>query len=50
MGEMIQNIAHQWRQPLNTLGLKIQSLSYLIEAGQLDKGYIDKTVNSAMSL
>ncbi len=50
MGEMIQNIAHQWRQPLNTLGLKIQSMPMFYEAGKIDKEFLDKTVNSTMSL
>lgn len=49
MGEMIQNIAHQWRQPLNTLGLRIQCLSMYYEAGMLDKEFLDKIVSSSMS-
>ncbi|HJV64717.1 MAG TPA: PAS domain-containing sensor histidine kinase [Geomonas sp.] len=34
LGEMINTIAHQWRQPLNILGLHIQNLPYLCKSGQ----------------
>ena len=34
MGEMINNLAHQWRQPLNALGLIIQGLSASYEMGE----------------
>lgn len=48
MGEMIGVIAHQWRQPLNTLGLLIQDLEDAHEYNELEKEYIDRMVSSAM--
>ena len=50
MGEMIGNIAHQWRQPLNTLGLMIQELSLFYDLGQFNKEFLDHNVSSSMVL
>ncbi|MEY4504979.1 MAG: hypothetical protein RL154_1276 [Pseudomonadota bacterium] len=44
MGEMIGNIAHQWRQPLNSLGLIMQELNIL---GKRDLLTNDKVKESA---
>ncbi len=44
MGEMIGAIAHQWRQPLNALGLSIQNLEYDFSDGQVDKDFIQRYV------
>jgi signal transduction histidine kinase len=48
MGEMIGNIAHQWRQPLNNIGLLIQDLKNAHEFGDFDKEYLDASVDKAM--
>lgn len=50
MGEMIGNIAHQWRQPLNNLGLIIQDLSLCYDFGELTREYLDKSVAQSMEI
>jgi len=44
MGEMIGAIAHQWRQPLNALGLSIQNLEYDFKDGYIDQKFIQQYV------
>ena len=50
MGEMINNIAHQWRQPLNTLGLEIQQLLLFYDQGEFDREFLENGVKSSMEL
>lgn len=50
LGEMIGNIAHQWRQPLNTLGLLVQQLPLMEEEGELNGKVLDATVAQAMEV
>lgn len=49
MGEMLSNIAHQWRQPLNELGITIQMIRYDHDDGLLDRQKIDGFIESCMS-
>lgn len=44
MGEMIGNIAHQWRQPLNTLGLYTQRLGFFYGSPSFTKEFLDASV------
>jgi len=50
MGEMIGNIAHQWRQPLNTLGLVIQQIQMEQEKGVMTDRLMKERVGKAMEL
>ncbi|TVQ17527.1 MAG: PAS domain S-box protein [Bacteroidetes bacterium] len=45
MGEMIGNIAHQWRQPLNTINLIIMDLLEAFNHGELDDAYLQHSYN-----
>ena len=46
MGEMIGNIAHQWRQPLNVLGIKNMTLYSYYNKGEITDEFIENYVNS----
>jgi signal transduction histidine kinase len=48
MGEMISAIAHQWRQPLNALGLYIQDIKDAFNFGELDEAYIERITKDSM--
>ncbi len=52
MGEMIGIIAHQWKQPLSSLSMKIQSIKYkkFLNEKDIDKEYIENFVNDNMQL
>jgi len=44
MGEMIGNIAHQWRQPLNALSIVLMNISDAHEYKELTTDYLDKQI------
>lgn len=44
MGEMIGNIAHQWRQPLSSISLLVQDIQEAAETGELDEEYLSTSV------
>ncbi len=50
MGEMINNIAHQWRQPLNNIGLIVQALEMDIQSGNMDENELRQEIEKVMSI
>lgn len=50
MGEMINNIAHQWRQPLNNIGLIIQNLQFSFEDGSITHEELKKEIGTTMDV
>ncbi|HCI13235.1 MAG: hypothetical protein A2063_04815 [Gallionellales bacterium GWA2_60_142] len=47
MGEMISNIAHQWRQPLSTLSLVVQNILFDYREKQLNREELEEYVDTA---
>ncbi|TRO78916.1 PAS domain S-box protein [Trichloromonas acetexigens] len=50
MGEMIGNIAHQWRQPLNALAMLITNLQFAWRDGDLSDDYLEESAATAHRL
>jgi signal transduction histidine kinase len=50
MGELISNIAHQWRQPLNMLGLLVQELPMIYKMGGFTKESLEANVAKSMKI
>ena len=50
MGELLGNIGHQWRQPLNSIGLLIQGCLFESREGKLGHESFDACVKRCMEL
>lgn len=50
MGEMIGNIAHQWRQPLNSLALVLSNLEDAFIHDELESEYFDTCIDRSRRL
>ncbi|SFH83732.1 Histidine kinase-, DNA gyrase B-, and HSP90-like ATPase [Tindallia magadiensis] len=50
MGEMVAHIAHQWRQPLNNLGLVLANLEDAFTYHELDEEQMNRSVNHSRKL
>jgi len=50
MGEMVGNIAHQWRQPLNALAMVLGNIKSAYQYDELTPEYLDKTVENGNRL
>ncbi len=48
MGEMVGNIAHQWRQPLNSLSLIIEDIHEAYNHNQLSDSYLQESEKKAL--
>ncbi|MBU0925123.1 HAMP domain-containing histidine kinase [bacterium] len=50
LGEMLNNIAHQWRQPLGSITMIIQSFQTKMLLGKLNQNFVDEKVKDALLL
>ncbi len=50
MSDMLFYISHHWRQPLNAIGVAIQSLPLMYDLGKLDKDMLNNQVKISMDI
>jgi PAS domain S-box-containing protein len=50
LGEMLDHIAHQWKQPLNSISLIVQNLEETASDGELTNEHVEETVGKTMAL
>ncbi len=50
IGEMLNNIAHQWRQPLNALGIALANMQDAHKYNELDEALMDESMGTANRL
>ncbi len=50
MGEMIGNIAHQWRQPLNALGILLANIKDAHHFREIDDAFVEETMETGQAL
>ncbi len=50
MGETVANIAHQWRQPLNILGLLTQRIGAFYDTPNFNKNFLDSSIAKSMEI
>lgn len=50
LGEMLDHIAHQWKQPLNSISLLIQDLGSSWACDELEESNVEETVDKTIAL
>jgi PAS domain S-box-containing protein len=50
LGEMLDHITHQWKQPLNSISLIVQEIGIAASYGELTDEHVQATVGKIMSL
>lgn len=48
--DMINAVAHNWRQPINAIGVMLQDFEFAHHYGELDEAYLKKNVAKSMEL
>ncbi len=49
MGEMVTNLSHHWRQPLNLIGINIQDILDVYDFGEITREYLVQNINESLS-